>query len=110
LFRSGPIGSILKSKIVTQGRQAFILLPPNFTSLDKEARKEVDLNSLPLNVHGQMLLALIQSNISQYPHSAVLMQYFEAVARYGEFFKLRKECVPRVLEAFVTERSVLSEG
>jgi exportin-T len=51
-----------------------------------------------------MLAAAVQSGISAYPHTAVVMQFFEAVARYGDFFKVRRECIVPVLEAMVDVR------
>jgi exportin-T len=51
-----------------------------------------------------MLSAMVQSNISAYPHTAVVMQFFETVSRYGDFFKVRKECIVPVLEAMVDAR------
>jgi exportin-T len=51
-----------------------------------------------------MLLALVQSGISAFPHRVVAMQFFETVARYGDFFKIRKECIVPTLEAIVDAR------
>lgn len=53
------------------------------------------------------MLALVESNISSYPHHLVVMQFFEAVTRYGEFFRIRKECNQTVLTAFIDSRSDL---
>jgi len=51
-----------------------------------------------------MLYALVQSGISSYPHRTVSLQFFETVARYTDFFKVRKECVIPTLEAMVDAR------
>lgn len=53
-----------------------------------------------------MLYALVQSGISSYPHRTVALQFFETVARYTDFFKVRKECIIPTLEAMVDGRSV----
>lgn len=58
----------------------------------------------PLTTHGEILLALMQSGISAYPHRAVVMQFFETVARYSDFFKIRKDCIMPALEAMVDAR------
>jgi exportin-T len=84
----------------TKGRGAFVQAP----TLPKEQRREIDYEACPLTAHGEMLAAAVQSGISAYPHTAVVMQFFEAVARYGDFFKVRKECVVPVLEAMVDVR------
>lgn len=55
-----------------------------------------------------MLFALVQSNISAYPHKAVTMQFFEAASRYADFFKVRKECIMPTLQAMVDARCVTS--
>jgi exportin-T len=83
-----------------KGRAAFCQAP----ALPRDQRKEVDYSSFPLTSHGEMLSALVQSNISAYPHNAVVMQFFEAVSRYGDFFKVRKEQIVPVLEAMVDAR------
>ncbi|KAH7927937.1 ARM repeat-containing protein [Leucogyrophana mollusca] len=87
-----------------KGRAAFCLAP----ALPKEKRKEVDYSEYPLTSHGEMLLALVQSEISAYPHPLVVMQFFETVARYGDFFKIRKECMMPVLKAMIDSRGLHS--
>lgn len=51
-----------------------------------------------------MLYALVRSGICVYPHNAVAMQFFETCARYGDFFKVRKDCIVPLLEAMVGPR------
>ena len=70
----------------------------------KEQRKATDYSDFELTTHGAMLYALVQSGICNYPHNAVVMQFFETVGRYGDFFKVRKECVVPALQAMVDER------
>jgi exportin-T len=53
-----------------------------------------------------MLAALVQSGISAYPHRTVAMQFFETVARYSDFFKVRKEYIMPTLEAMVDTRYI----
>ena len=53
-----------------------------------------------------MMYALVTSGISTYPHTAVVAQFFEAVGRYGDFFKVRKDCIVPVLEALMDARYV----
>lgn len=63
-----------------------------------------DYSEYPLTPHGEMLYALVQSGICSYPYRPVALQYFETVARYTDFFKVRKECIIPVLEAMVDIR------
>lgn len=83
-----------------KGRAAFCQAPP----VDKDKRKEADYSEFPLTHHGEMLYALVQSGISAYPHKTVAMQFFETAARYGDFFKVRKECILPTLQAMIDVR------
>lgn len=94
------LGDINKTSI--KGRAAFVQAP----TVPREQRKDVDYSVFPLTAHGEMLMALYQSRISAYPHKAVVMQFFETVARYGDFFKVRKECIIPTLEAMVDNRGL----
>ncbi|KAG8868598.1 pre-tRNA nuclear export protein, partial [Tulasnella sp. 331] len=88
-----------------KGRFNFVQLPPELVA-NKEKRKFVDSLTLPLTAHGEMMDALVKSNISTYPHVAVRIQFFESVGRYLEFFKARKECIMPVLHALLDERGM----
>ena len=85
-----------------KGRAAFCQAP----AVAKEARKHTDYSEYPLTVHGEMLFALIRCGIANFSNPVVVMQFFEACARYGDFFKVRKECIIPLLEAMVGERFV----
>lgn len=85
-----------------KGRAAFCQAP----AVQRDKRKETDYSEYPLTSHGEMLYALIQSGISAYPHKTVAMQFFETVARYGDFFKVRKECIMPTLQAMLDVRWV----
>lgn len=85
----------------TKGRAAFCQTP---AVVAKDKRKETDYSEYPLTRHGEMLYALVQSGISGYPNKTVAMQFFETAARYGDFFKVRKECIVPTLEAMVDSR------
>lgn len=72
---------------------------------DKDRRREIiDYSEYPLTSHGEMLYALVQSGISAFPHKIVDMQFFETVARYGDFFKVRKECIMPTFQAMLDVR------
>ncbi|KAJ1561923.1 hypothetical protein HK096_002830, partial [Nowakowskiella sp. JEL0078] len=49
---------------------------------------------------------MMESNISSYPHPAILLTYLEAVSRYTKFFDTYPEYIPRALEAFVDFRGL----
>lgn len=55
----------------------------------------------PLTTHGELMMALIQSNSFAHPHPFVISQSYETVGRYGDFFKARKEGISPVLSAFI---------
>ena len=86
-----------------KGRSAFCQTPAAI-SKDKDKRKDVDYSEYPLTRHGEMLYLLMQSGISGYPHKTVAMQFFETAARYGDFFKVRKECIVPTLQAMLDTR------
>ncbi|KAI0033548.1 ARM repeat-containing protein [Vararia minispora EC-137] len=86
----------------TKGRGAFVQAP----AVPKEKRKEVNYSEFPLTLHGELVFALIESHITMHPHQMVVMQAFEAIARYTDFFKVRKECIIPVLEAMVGPRGL----
>ncbi|TFK47820.1 ARM repeat-containing protein [Heliocybe sulcata] len=86
-----------------KGRAAFCQAP----SIPRgEDRRKFDYSEYPLTSHGEMLYTMSHSGISAYPNSAVAMQFFETAARYGDFFKVRKDCVLPVLEAMVDTRGL----
>ncbi|KXN89108.1 Exportin-T [Leucoagaricus sp. SymC.cos] len=89
-----------------KGRAAFCHAPP----VDKNAKVKpvLDYSEYPLTSHGEMLLALVQSGIASYPNKHVALQYFETVARYTDFFKVRKECILPALEAMIDPRGLHS--
>ncbi|KAH9903044.1 ARM repeat-containing protein [Cubamyces lactineus] len=87
-----------------KGRAAFCQAP----AVQKDKRKETDYSEYPLTSHGEMIYALVQSGISSYPHKTVVMQFFETVARYGDFFKVRKECIMPTLQAMLDARGLHS--
>lgn len=76
-------------------------------ALDRDKKKiSIDYSKYPLTPHGEMLFALVQSNISSYPHRSVTLQFFETAARYPDFFKVRRECIMPTLEAMIDTRQV----
>ncbi|EJD06563.1 ARM repeat-containing protein [Fomitiporia mediterranea MF3/22] len=85
-----------------KGRAAFCQAP----AVARELRKGTDYSEYPLTPHGEMLMALVRSNICVYPNNAVSMQFFETCARYGDFFKVRKECIMPMLEAMIGPRGI----
>jgi exportin-T len=89
-----------------KGRAAFCHAPilsdkEKLASVDK---KKIDYSEFPLTSHGEMLSALVQSGIASYPNRAVSLQFFETVARYPDFFKVRKACILPALEAMIDSR------
>lgn len=85
-----------------KGRAAFCFAPP----VAPEKRKGTDYSEYPLTPHGEMLFSLVQSGIASFPNRTVSLQFFEAVSRYTDFFKVRRECIIPTLEAMVDQRYV----
>ncbi|CAM0141297.1 unnamed protein product [Umbelopsis sp. WA50703] len=56
---------------------------------------------------GELVSRMVSSGISAYPHPSVPLQFFESVAlRYYQFFEVRPDGIPQVLEAFVDVRGL----
>ncbi|RUS19794.1 hypothetical protein BC938DRAFT_475667 [Jimgerdemannia flammicorona] len=53
-----------------------------------------------------MPLCASNTEISTYPHPSVPLQFFENAVRYYQFFEIRPEGIPDVLEAFVDTRGL----
>jgi exportin-T len=86
-----------------KGRGAFCQAP----TIPKEERKKINYAEFPLTLHGELVFALIESGIATYPHQMVVMQAFESIVRYTDFFKVRKGCIVPVLEAMIGTRYVI---
>ncbi|KAI0077912.1 ARM repeat-containing protein [Panus rudis PR-1116 ss-1] len=86
-----------------KGRSAFAQTP---AAIAKDKRKETDYSEYPLTKHGEMLYTLVHSGMSAFPHKSVQMQFFETVARYGDFFKVRRDCIVPALQAMVDTRGL----
>ncbi|EJD48923.1 ARM repeat-containing protein [Auricularia subglabra TFB-10046 SS5] len=85
------------TKATSGGRRAFCDCPP----VEKELRKVVDYSGFPLTMQGELMMALMRSGMARYPHPTVSLQFFETLARYGDFFRVRKGCVVPALEALI---------
>ncbi|KAK7033114.1 Exportin-T [Favolaschia claudopus] len=90
------------NKVGGKGKPMFCQVPP----LDRDKNKTFDYSQYPLTPHGEMLFALVQSNISTFPHRNVALQFFETTARYPDFFKVRRECIMPTLEAMIDTRGM----
>ncbi|CAE6431846.1 unnamed protein product [Rhizoctonia solani] len=87
----------------SKGRAAFVTPPEEIA---KDRRKSADWEAYPLTPHGEMLDALMRSQISAYPNNTVAIQYFETIGRYGDFFKVRKQYVGGVLTTLIDARGI----
>jgi exportin-T len=98
--------SYLSDACFNPGVSQFVQVPPEISkelkSLLPNAKKpKLNYPDYPLTAHGQLMMALIQSNIYKHPHPLAIMQFFEAIGRYGDFFRTRKEYIGPVLDAFI---------
>ncbi|KAF9428077.1 pre-tRNA nuclear export protein [Podila epigama] len=60
----------------------------------------------PLTPLGECLFEMCKSGVSAYPHPSVSATFFEISCRYSNFFEVRPDCIPDVLEAFVDARGL----
>ncbi|KAF9066649.1 armadillo-type protein [Rhodocollybia butyracea] len=89
-----------------KGRAAFCLAPPVPKDVPRDERKTMNFVEYPLTTHGELIFSLVQCGMSAYPNETVALQFFETVARYSDFFKVRKECIVPTLEAMVDSRGI----
>ena len=53
-----------------------------------------------------MMESLVSSGVSNYPHPAVTLCFFELVVRYEKFFLVEPQFVPSTLMAFLDQRGM----
>lgn len=86
---------------------AFVNLPGDTPASRTKSRLQVNIYpTLPLNALGETVQSLVQSSISQFPHPAVQLQFFECLNRYGTFFIARQTHLPAALYAWLDGRGL----
>jgi exportin-T len=78
--------------------------PANGTAVSY--KPDVDYTTLPLTIQGELLVLCVQSGITNYPHPAVALQFFECATRYSEFFRVRPDVVQPTLAALLDARGI----
>ncbi|KAL5516022.1 hypothetical protein EMCRGX_G001278 [Ephydatia muelleri] len=49
----------------------------------------------------QMMVIVVESQVSHYDHVAVLLEFYEVLVRYEKFFVTAKHCLPGVMDCFL---------
>ncbi|RHZ76816.1 hypothetical protein Glove_189g18 [Diversispora epigaea] len=57
---------------------------------------------------GEMVQKMVQCNVATYSHPLIILNFFENVVRYYQFFEVQPEYIPSVLEVFVDSRGLHS--
>lgn len=83
----------------------FVQLPPDAARSRNKLSYSV-YPTLPLNVLGETIQKLVQSNISSFPHPAPQLQFFECLNRYSPFFVTRPDQLSEALFAFLDSRGI----
>ncbi|KZO89899.1 ARM repeat-containing protein [Calocera viscosa TUFC12733] len=96
LYLYGELNKV--DKMLGKGKSGYCIVP---TSLSKEEKKSIDYQNLPLNPLGEMMVMLMDSQVCNFAHPAVTIQWAEIVCRYCDFFQVRKPYIRNVLEVFV---------
>ena len=91
---------------ILSGSSQFVQIPPELarelkSNLPNAKKPKLNYPDYPLTAHGQLMMALVRSNLYKHSHPFVIAHFFEAIGRYGEFFRVRKECIGPVLDAFI---------
>lgn len=62
--------------------------------------------TLPLSQIGETVQSIVQSSISNFPHPAVQLQFFECLNRYATFFQTRPDNLPSAFYAWLDRRGL----
>lgn len=71
---------------------------------------KIKYDEKPYTPLGQLVQTVVDSGISNHPHPAVNLQYFEMIVRYVDILHARKELIDPILTAFVGERGIHNQS
>lgn len=66
--------------------------------------------NVPGSVLHQMMTTVLQSQVYKYPHTVVLLQYYEILVRYEKYFAKESQFVAGVVESFLGECGLRHES
>ncbi|GJJ75579.1 exportin-T [Entomortierella parvispora] len=89
-----------------KGVPQFAIVPPSVGANGGKIVHPVAQPGAPLTPLGECLFEMVKSGVSSYPHPSVSANFFEIACRYNNFFDVRPDCIPDVLEAFVDARGL----
>ncbi|TIB02398.1 hypothetical protein E3P94_01132 [Wallemia ichthyophaga] len=80
-------------------------------SAKKDANNyKIKYDEKPYTPLGQLVQTVVDSGISNHPHPAVNLQYFEMIVRYVDILFARKELIDPILSAFVGDRGIHNQS
>ncbi|KAF9345126.1 pre-tRNA nuclear export protein [Mortierella sp. AD094] len=89
-----------------KGVPQFAVIPPSVGANGGKITHPVAPTGAPLTPLGECLFEMCKSGVSAFPHPSVSANFFEIACRYANFFEIRPDCIPDVLEAFVDARGL----
>ncbi|KAF9200449.1 pre-tRNA nuclear export protein [Haplosporangium sp. Z 27] len=89
-----------------KGVPQFAVVPPSVGANGGKILHPVAPAGSPLTPLGECLYEMCKSGVSAFPHPSVSANFFEIACRYANFFEIRPDCIPDVLEAFVDARGL----
>ncbi|KAF9425612.1 pre-tRNA nuclear export protein [Entomortierella beljakovae] len=89
-----------------KGIPQFAVVPPGVGANGGKVVNPVPPAGAPLTPLGECLFDMCKSGVSAFPHPSVSANFFEIACRYSNFFEIRPDCIPDVLEAFVDSRGL----
>ncbi|KAG0204147.1 pre-tRNA nuclear export protein [Mortierella sp. GBA30] len=90
-----------------KGVPQFAVVPPGVVGANGgKVVHPIPQAGAPLTPLGECLFEMCKSGVSAYPHPSVSANFFEIACRYANFFEIRPDCIPDVLEAFVDSRGL----
>lgn len=70
---------------------------------------KIDYEQYPLTLLGQLLDLCIRSNVVDFPHPSVTLQYFEIGVRYVDFWRSKPKSIQPMLQAMLDKRGIHHE-
>ncbi|KAG0225933.1 pre-tRNA nuclear export protein [Mortierella sp. GBA43] len=89
-----------------KGAPQFAVVAPSVGANGGKIANPIPPAGAPLTPLGECLFEMCKSGVSAYPHPSVSATFFEIACRYSNFFEIRPDCIPDVLEAFVDTRGL----
>jgi exportin-T len=102
--------SVLSSHLANLTTQPFMNVEVALRILYQVGEAITDKKFGACNIVGspwhQMMTIVVQSNVAQHSHTAVLLQFYETIVRYEKFFTTESHYISGIMEVFLSEQGL----